>query len=397
MQVSLIVCLFCLAAGTAAVAQAMPQSANECVPVARWRLPGDNPAPLNTSDVLARIKNDHVVLLGETHDSAEHHRWQLAMMAALHARNPNLVLGFEMFPRRVQPVLNRWVAGELSETEFLGQVEWDRGWRLDPALYMPLFHFARMQRLPMVALNVEMSLIRDVGLKGFESIDEVQREGVTRPAPPRAVYLAKLRPVFEQHKEDGISGKNGGEADVQFRRFVESQQIWDRAMAQGIARVLVNDPGATVVGIMGWDHVAHGYGVPHQLRNLNVHRVASLLPWDEERDCEELKLVGIADAVFGVAADPETLATDDRPRLGVRLDSAEGGVRISEVLQGSLAEASGLRMNDVITETAGAATKQPADVIDAVQRQAPGTWLPIKVRRDEQTAEIVVKFLPLVR
>jgi uncharacterized iron-regulated protein len=216
------------------------------------------------------------------------------MMAALHARSPNLVLGFEMFPRRVQPVLDRWVAGELSETKFLSLVEWDRGWRHDPALYMPLFHFARLQRLPMVALNVEMSLIRDVGLKGFDSIEEGQREGVPPPAPPSPAYLAKLRPVFEQHKLDGISGKKGGEADAQFRRFVESQQIWDRAMAQGIARVLANDPGATVVGIMGWDHVAHGYGVQHQLRNMNVHRVASLLPWDDERDCDELKLVGIA-------------------------------------------------------------------------------------------------------
>ena len=47
----------------------------------------------------------------------------------------------EMFPRRLQPVLDRWVAGGLSEAEFLKQAEWDRVWHYDPQLYLPILHF----------------------------------------------------------------------------------------------------------------------------------------------------------------------------------------------------------------------------------------------------------------
>jgi S1-C subfamily serine protease len=64
------------------------------------------------------------------------------------------------------------------------------------------------------------------------------------------------------------------------------------------------------------------------------------------------------------------------------------------VLAGSVAESSGLRVNDVIIESAGLAAQGPEEVSGAVQRQAPGTWLPIKVRRGAETLEVVAKFPP---
>jgi len=65
-----------------------------------------------------------VVLLSEQHDNAEHHRWQLQLLAALHAHNPDMIVGFEMFPRRVQPSLDRWIAGALDVQKFLKEADW---------------------------------------------------------------------------------------------------------------------------------------------------------------------------------------------------------------------------------------------------------------------------------
>lgn len=67
---------------------------------------------------MASVKDKSVVLLGETHINPEHHRWQLQMLATLYAARPDMVIGFEMFPRRVQKILDQWVAGELTESEF---------------------------------------------------------------------------------------------------------------------------------------------------------------------------------------------------------------------------------------------------------------------------------------
>jgi len=95
------------------------------VPAGTWVYPGSNEQP---DDALIALAKHGVVLLGETHDQAAHHRWQLHTIAALFSHRPDMVLGFEMFRRRVQPVLNRWSNGELNESDFLREVDWPQIW-----------------------------------------------------------------------------------------------------------------------------------------------------------------------------------------------------------------------------------------------------------------------------
>jgi aminopeptidase N len=331
----------------------------DCVPVGSWVAPDAPERPLPVGRVLFEAAQRSVVLLGEQHDNLEHHRWQLHTLAALHGLRRDLVLGFEMFPRRVQGALDRWVAGELSEREFLAAADWRTVWNMDPALYMPLFHYARMHRIPMVALDVERA----------------EREAVApRVASPSEGYLQMLREVFANHPSKDLE------------RFVEAQVRHDRVMAQSIASALAAHPGALMVGIMGRGHVIHGYGVPHQLRDLNVRNIATLLPWERGADCASLA-PGMADALFGVAAPREPA----RPRLGVSLE----GARIMAVEKGSIAEDAGLQAGDVLLEVAGRPVKVPADVREAVERQAPGTWLPLRLRRGDETLERIAKFPPL--
>ena len=94
----------------------------DCVSVGSWMVPGGG--EISNPEIIAQAAKSDVVLLGETHVNKEHHRWQLQALAAIHAVRPDMVIGFEMFPRRVQSVLDRWVAGELTEQEFLGDVQW---------------------------------------------------------------------------------------------------------------------------------------------------------------------------------------------------------------------------------------------------------------------------------
>jgi len=365
----------------------------ECVAVGAWAVPKSGGAErIDGAALLREAARAQVVLLGETHDSAEHHRWQLQTLAALHAQRPDMVIALEMFPRRVQPVLDRWVAGELTEAEFLKAVDWREVWRFDPGLYLPIFNFARMNRIPMVAANVERSLTREVSAKGYDAIPAEKREGVTRPAPPAEAYVAFLFASYGEH--DNEAKKNGRKPDRNdpaFRRFVEGQQVWDRALAQKIAESVARRPGALVVGVMGSGHVVNGFGVPHQLRDLGVKEIAVFVPWDRAADCKDLA-AGYADAVFGLAV--PAVQASQRPRLGVWLEPVEGGVRIGQVAKDSIAETTGLRDGDVIVEIAGIAPKANADVAEVVQRQAPGTWLPIQVKRQSETVDLVAKFPP---
>ncbi|MGV7235718.1 MAG: ChaN family lipoprotein, partial [Nitrosomonadaceae bacterium] len=322
-------------------------------------------------------------------------------------------IGFEMFPRRVQKALDKWVAGNLSVAEFLDAADWKHGWSIDAKAYLPLFHFARMNKIPMVALNIDSRLRKEVSLKGFDVLSEDKFKGVTRPAEPSDAYLDYLMLIYKKHDRNHKNKTKISTDDSGFLRFVRGQQLWDRAMAQALYSALTRPerpsvvgiqalysaltrPGRPlVVGIMGAGHIRHGYGVPHQLMDLGIEDVAMLLPWESNKVCEQL-VTGIADAVFGVAsyAEPDS---SRRQRLGIRFEMVQKGARILKVEKGSVAETAGLIDEDIITEIAGLEVRQINDVIEAVKRQAPGTWLPLRVTRGSKTIEIIARFSPVMQ
>ncbi len=385
-----------------ATVDAMPSSvpkAETCISPGLWRTAA-SPAPLNHETLMRDMAKKAVVLLGETHDSAEHHRWQLQTVAALHALNPNMVLSFEMLPRNTQPELDSWMRGNLGEDAFLKRTRWDEVWRYEPGLYLPLFHFARMHRIPMVAMNVEQALIRKVSKDGWDAVPDDMREGVTKPEPAGTSYAEDLFEVYLKHAKHGLGDpdKQGmpTRQDEKFLRFVEAQQTWDRAMAQKIAEVGSAGGEPLVVGIVGSGHLEYGHGVPFQLTSLGVMDWEVLLPWDTDRDCDDLVFrdgTAIAGAVFGVAAVKER-AEPNRPKLGVFIEKDEGGIRVGKVVEDSIAESAGIQEKDLIIEAAGLATTDVDTLISIIKRQAPGTPLPLKIRRGEETLDILTPFPP---
>ena len=363
-----------------------------CLAPAAWHTFRDGaPRPASARDLLSHIAQRDVVLLGEQHDDARHHQWQLQTLAALHLLRPEMVIGFESFPRRAQAALDRWVAGELTVKQLLEQTEWEKVWNFPPELYLPLFQFARINRIPVIALNVDRALTEAIRNKGWEAVPAEQKEGLSRPAPASEAYLDVLFEVFKEHSQPAQKKSQAfGKNDPAFRFFVESQITWDRAMAEALARRLGEAARRPlVVGIMGSGHIRDGHGVPHQLRDLGVRNVGALLPLNATRDCNEIKS-GLADAIFAVPDVPGDQAPP--PRLGVRLGETGGEVRVVEVVPGSLAENTGLQHGDHIVSLAGAPVTKVGAVISAVRAQPAGTWLPLQVRRNQRMLELVVKF-----
>lgn len=374
---------------------AAPLTQAQCVAPGTWLRMEDKHVIAN-GEVLKYLSLQRAVLLGEHHDNPDHHRWQLQVIAGLYALRPDMAIGFEMFPQEEQPVLDKWVAGELSETEFLKQSNWYGNWSFDPAYYLPLFHFARINHIPMIALNVNRALFKEVQEKGWAAVPSERRQGITDPAPPERAYLEMLASSFVQHHpgphghEEKKMDQFSIEEKVAFQRFVQGQQLWDRAMAQTMAAVAQRDKAPLMVGIMGSGHMMDGFGVPQQLTSLGVKTAAVLVPWDEQLSCEDL-VPGFAYAVFGL----KTFATteEDKPHLGVYLESAEkGGMEVAKVVGHSVAEASGIVVGDRIIELAGTAVNTMSDVVTVVQRMVPGTWLPVAILRGDKRIEIVAKF-----
>ena len=367
-----------------------------CLSAGQWASPtADGAAHATVREVMARTQDSDIVLLGEAHDKAEHHLWQLQSLAMLLGRHGDLVIGMEMFPRRVQSALDQWINGELSESRFLELSDWDRVWRFDPELYLPILRFARMNKLRVVALNVERSLIAETGARGWDAVPIERREGIGDPEPAAQAYREILRSSFHAHAAHGSAqGETENNADDSdnkaFEYFVQAQLVWDRAFAEGLASASAAHPDALVVGIIGSGHLRYGDGVTHQLRALGVERSRVWLPVSPEEDCEQI--AGIADAVFAVTE----VEGRTPPRLGVYLLDGEQGVEIGQVVDGSVASDAGLKAGDRIVSAAGVAVSSSGEMIAIVRNQQHGTWLPITITREGEKLEIVARFPALV-
>ncbi len=240
---------------------------------------GRNGADLAPEAAVDRLASARVVLLGESHDQLADHLWQAAVVAGLADRGLAPTVGFEMFPRRAQPVLEAWSGGGLDLAEFLARSRWAEVWGFDPALYRPLFDLCRDRRLPMVALNCDRPLVTLVGRDGWQVLPEEERGWLT-PA-------ADALPAYRRYLFDMTGGVRPGRAaqspeDPAFDRFVRAQQVWDRAFACAIAEALDRTAGGPVVGIIGRGHLEHGFGTPWQLADLGISNVVTALPepWD---------------------------------------------------------------------------------------------------------------------
>ncbi len=262
-------------------------------PAASWLDPGTG-SVIGHRQLMREVSQANVLLLGETHDRYDIHRWQLHVCAAMRALRDDVAIGFEMFPRRVQPALDAWVAGKLDQQAFLASAEWSKVWGFPAELYLPLFHFCREFAVPMLALNCYRGLVTRVGKEGWDAVPVDERDGLTPSAEATPAYR---RYLFDITGGGSPARKAASPEAPEFDRFVRAQQTWDRAFACNIAKARAAGNPPMVIGIIGRGHLEYGHGTPFQLADLGVDGVVTLLP-NDRGSVDAAMMPGIARALF---------------------------------------------------------------------------------------------------
>lgn len=310
------------------------------------------------------------LLLAEIHTSAADHAWQLQTLQAVATRRRRLALGLEMVPAARQAALDRFNRGQSDEATLLREVGWAEVWGHDPELYLPLLRWARREGVPLLGLNAEPELVRRVRARGLAAIPPAERQGIGTPAPAGGAYRERLRQAWQGHGGGATSGSTAPAAPAaDLERFIESQLLRDRAMAEAIARARRRHPERLVVALIGRGHLERGAGVPDQLQEL---RIAPVL-------------------VAGrPALPPGCEPAPARARLGVYLESADGAVWVRQVAPGSPAAAAGLRPGDRLLEVNGEPVRRAGQVIRRVGLQPAGVPLRLRLERNGRALNLTL-------
>jgi len=240
-------------------------------------LKGDNGTLVPQADVLQAVVSRSIILIGETHNRVDHHKWQLDICQHLRKLRDPIAIGFEMFPKRVQNILDQWINNQFTETDFLKQVGWDTIWGFDADLYLPIFRFCKEHGISMIALNCNRPLVTEIGKNGWENVDPPTTEDLSPARPATMAYRQYLFDVTGGRRPDRKASHAG---DAAFDRFVRAQQVWDRAFACNLYHFHKTSPDTLLIGLIGSGHLDYGHGTPYQLADLGLLDVATLLPTD---------------------------------------------------------------------------------------------------------------------
>ncbi|MGV2829181.1 ChaN family lipoprotein [Myxosarcina sp. GI1(2024)] len=217
---------------------------------------------VDNRDIIAALTEADVVYLGENHDSIEDHRAQLEIIAKLYRQNSNLAIALEMFQRPFQPILDRYLAGEIDEAQLRRQTEYDKRWGFDWEYYAPILRFAKAHNLPLLAINTPTEITRKVAENGLESLTEAD----LRYIPPVSEidtdnqdYRAASRKIYQAHNHYGHGNSDG------FDNFFAAQVLWDETMAAAISQYYRDNPQTQIVVLAGEGHVVYDYGIPDRV------------------------------------------------------------------------------------------------------------------------------------
>ena len=242
---------------------------------------------ISFEDLIDRLASKDLIFVGEVHDNPEHHLVQVQILQALAQRLTPLTLGMEFFQRPSQESLDRYVRGEIGESEFLQAVEWRRSWGYDFHLYRPLLQIAREKGFRVLALNAPSSIARKVAREGLRGLTEEER----RLVPPdidlgNREHREFIHKAYKEHANPDLR---------RFEDFYEAQCVWDETMAESLAAHLKQEGGKLVV-FAGSGHIIHKFGVPDRTVRRFPVPMATVFPYPLEGSSEIER--GVADFVW---------------------------------------------------------------------------------------------------
>jgi uncharacterized iron-regulated protein len=241
---------------------------------------------IDFESMVAALTRADVVLVGEQHDDPNTHRLEYALLSGLRRRSIAPTLSLEMFERDVQPAIDGYLSGAITEPQLLKDA---RPWPRYATDYRSLIELAKAEGWPVVAANLPRRFASEIAKAGEGSIGRLSSDDralVARDLQcPHDAYFDRFTSAMTDHSPAG-SAKPPAPSDEQRAttdRYYWAQCSKDETMAESIARASearAGKPGP-VVHITGAFHSDFGAGTAERTRRRLAGKtvmVVSILP-----------------------------------------------------------------------------------------------------------------------
>jgi uncharacterized iron-regulated protein len=295
-------------------------------------------------DIIPQLTTARIIYVGEQHDRFAHHMNQLQIIKKIHEAGYKLAVGMEMLQKPFQRVANEYLAGEIDERKFLQKSEYFSRWGYDYNLYKPIIDYLKQQSIPVLALNIQGDISRNVARVGLYSLPDDQKKQLPSAMDfSNEQYRKDLNSVFTLHTQ---------QKDLKdFNYFLQAQTLWDEGMAESAQKFLADNPESKLVILAGNGHIRHKYGIPGRLYRRN-HEPFKVVVQDEE----------IKDSIADYMLLTTGLKGEKSPKLGVMVEEIDQGLEVKGVSRNGPAKKAGLKEGDVIKEFGGHAIASLADL-----------------------------------
>jgi uncharacterized iron-regulated protein len=281
-------------------------------------------------DIMPSLLHVPVIYLGERHTNYEDHRVQLKVIQYLHEKGRKFAIGMEMFQQMFQKPIDEYLKGTLNEREFLKKTEYYKRWQYDYNQYREIVEYAKVNRIPIVALNIRTEIIQKVAATGMDSLGDSERKEIPESMDMTdEEYRGRLEKIFENHKQRG---------NRSFENFYQSQILWDETMAHMIDEYLKEHPAHQMVILAGVGHVVYASGIPRRTHRLNSKQYTVVLP-----DAAGIGRDAGNFIVFAELQEPQLTL-----KLGVVVSKTKNGLTIDQVVPRSIATAAGIEEGDIL-------------------------------------------------
>ncbi|TGE08813.1 iron-regulated protein [Hymenobacter fodinae] len=217
--------------------------------------------PVAYDKMLKDLAAADVVFFGEQHNDPIAHWLELQLTKdLLRLKQGQVVLGLEMFERDVQPLVDQYATGELTDKEFEEQ---SRPWPNYATDYKPLLLLAKQQKFRVVGTNVPRRYASQVAKGSLTALNEL-------PAEEKAWLVPLPMQVdYELPGYKNMAKMFGGDAAhaAGVQNIIQAQALKDATMAHFLNQA--RPAGHLLLHLNGSYHSDNHDGILAYLRQTN--------------------------------------------------------------------------------------------------------------------------------